>query len=51
MYREAIEPFRRAIQIEPNDAIAHFNLGLAYGESGMYREAIEAFKRAIEITT
>ncbi len=49
MYEEAIEAFRRAIQIQPNDAAAYNNLGNAYVESGMYEEAIEAYKEAIKI--
>ncbi|MDP7531067.1 MAG: tetratricopeptide repeat protein, partial [Candidatus Scalindua sp.] len=29
-YKEAIESFRQAIRIDPDDAGAHFNLGDAY---------------------
>ena len=29
-YNEAIEAFKQAIRINPDDAIAHFNLGFTY---------------------
>ncbi len=46
---EAIEEYKQAIRINPDDATAHINLGVAYVESGMYKEAIEACKQAIRI--
>ncbi len=46
---EAIEEYKQAIRINPDDATAHTNLGVAYGSSGMYKEAIEACKQAIRI--
>ncbi len=46
---EKIEAYKQAIRINPDDADAHFNLGNAYGSSGMYKEEIEAYKQAIRI--
>ncbi len=46
---EEIEACKQAIRINPDFAEAHFNLGVAYGDSGMYKEAIDAFKQAISI--
>ena len=43
-YKEAIEAYKQAIRINPDDADAHYNLGNAYGSSGMNKEAIEAYK-------
>jgi Tfp pilus assembly protein PilF len=40
---------KQAVRIDPDDAGAHFCLGIAYSESGMYKEAIDAFKQAIRI--
>lgn len=49
MYREAIEAFKKAIIIKPDDAKAHYNLGFSYFRLRMYIEAIEAFKQAIRL--
>lgn len=37
----------QALQIQPDSAQAHNDLGLACGKSGEHREAIKAFKEAI----
>ncbi len=42
---EKIEAYKQAIRINPDDAEAHTNLGLAYNNLGMYKEAIESFKQ------
>jgi len=46
---EAIAEYKKAVEINPEYAEAHFNLGLSYYRKGMYDEAIAAFNRAIEI--
>ncbi len=46
---EEIEACRQAARENPDDATAHFNLGVAYLKSGMYKDAIEALKQAIKI--
>ena len=46
---EKIEAYKQAIRINPDDAEAHYNLGVAYANSGMYKEGIDAFKQAIRI--
>jgi len=46
---EVIEALKQAIRINPDYAVAHFNLGLTYDELGRYNEAIEAYKQAIKI--
>lgn len=48
-YQKAIGACKHSIKIKPDDADAHFRLGLAYSGSGMYKEAIEAFKQAIKV--
>ena len=48
-HKENIEAYKKAIRINPNDAVAYYNLGLAYGKLGLYKEAIEAYKQAIRI--
>ena len=49
MDKEAIESYRQAIRINPDDAEAHYNLGHAYERSGMDKEAIESYRQAIMI--
>ncbi len=46
---EAIEAYKQAIRINPDDVEAHNNLGNAYGNIGMYEEAIAAWKQVIRI--
>ena len=46
-YIEAIKEGKQAIQIEPDEAIAHLNLGITYGLLTSYSEAIEECKQAI----
>jgi Flp pilus assembly protein TadD len=37
----------QAVQIQPDNAQTHNDLGITYGKSGKHREAIKAFKEAI----
>lgn len=46
---EAVIPLRRATQLDPNHADAHYNLGEAYQFLGHKEESIEAFKIAISL--
>jgi len=46
---EAIEAFRKAIEIQPDYISAHDNLGVALQQQGKLAEAIEAFRKAIDI--
>jgi tetratricopeptide (TPR) repeat protein len=58
-YTEAVEAYKQAIRLRPDDASAHFNLGdyasahfnlgHAYVKLGRYDEAIEACKQAIRL--
>ena len=47
--KDAVESLKQAIRINPDDADAHYNLGVAYGNLGLYKDAIEAYKQAIRI--
>ena len=44
-YVGVIETYKEEIRINPDDAKAHYKLGLAYRKSGKYEEAIDAFKK------
>ena len=48
-YVGVIETYKEEIRINPDDAKAHYKLGLAYRKSGKYQEAIESIKHAIRI--
>ena len=44
-----VGPLTLAIRIKPDDADAHYNLGVAYVQLDRYEEGIDAFKQAIRI--
>ncbi len=46
-YAGEIEDAKEEVRNNPDDAVAHYNLGLAYRESGKNKEAIESYKQAI----
>ncbi len=46
---EAIGSYTQALRINPDDADAHTNLGIAYGNLGMYNKAIGSYTQAIGI--
>jgi S1-C subfamily serine protease/Tfp pilus assembly protein PilF len=48
-YIKAIEAFKQAIRIDPNNASAYGNLGKIYSSLGLDKDAIEACKQAIRI--
>lgn len=45
----AISAYRRALQLEPRDAIAHYDLGLALSRLQQFPEAIEHLSRAVAL--
>lgn len=45
--QEAIAAFQKAVELDPNYAEAHYNLGVNYSRADRYGEAIESFKRAL----
>ena len=48
-YTKAIETYKQAIRIDPEDAYTYNNLGIAYRSLGLYKDAVEAYKQAIRI--
>lgn len=46
---EAIAAYRRAIQIDPNLAVAYNNLGIALAQQGRSQEAADAYREAIRL--
>ena len=39
-----VEDAKEQVRQNPDDANAHFNLGIAYGKSGQHQEAIASYK-------
>ena len=48
-YAGEIEDAKEEVRKNPDDAGAHFSLGVAYGALGKYEEEIESYKQAIRI--
>ena len=49
-FEEAAAEWRRALELQPGEASAHYNLGLCLFQSGRTPEAIEHYARALEIS-
>ena len=47
-YRAAARSYQKAIDLAPDLAEAHFQLGVAYGEMGRFEAAVKAMSRAID---
>ena len=45
----AVTCFKKQLEIEPDDAIGHSCLGMAYGEQGIYDAALSELNRALEL--
>src|SRR5207247_2393794 len=50
-YEQAIEQFRKALEMDPSFYVAHFWLGMSYEESGRYEEAITEGQKALSLST
>ncbi len=46
---EAIEEYKKAIQIDPFNTEAHNNLGMVYKDLGRYEEAVNHYQKALSI--
>jgi tetratricopeptide (TPR) repeat protein/TolB-like protein len=49
LYYEAVNAYKRAIDLDPNAVEARMGLGEVYEEKGLYKEAIESYKRVMEL--
>ena len=49
LYDEAVELFRKGIELNPNMARLYFGLGVGYQRSGNLEEALTAFDRTMEV--
>jgi len=46
--QEAADTFRQAIEVDPENAEAHYRLGLAYSSLGQKRDALDEYQKAVE---
>jgi tetratricopeptide (TPR) repeat protein/TolB-like protein len=49
LYYEAVNAYKRAIDLDPHSVEARMGLGEVYEDKGLYKEAIEAYRRVIEL--
>jgi tetratricopeptide (TPR) repeat protein len=50
LYDESVQQSRRTLEMDPNFAIAHYELGQDYEQKNMHNEAIEEFQSAIQLS-
>ena len=48
-FDEAIQNYKKAIELDPKDASAFYNLGIVYKTQNKGDEAIQFYKKAIEL--
>lgn len=48
-YKDALAAFRKVIKIDPNNYVAHFNIGIISGKQGKYKEAMDAYDKVIAV--
>ena len=48
-YKEAIEEYKKALRVEPDNEVVFYNLGRALLEDNQKSNAIKAFRKAIEL--
>ena len=46
-YRQAVNDFQAAVQLDPEDAEAHFSWGVALGALGQHQEEIKRYELAV----
>lgn len=49
LYYEAVNAYKRALDLDPQSVEARMGLGEVYEDKGLYKEAIDAYRRVIEL--
>ena len=49
MYDAAIEQFKKAVSIKPDDAVLHYNLGVVYSKKQNYASAAAEYSAAVKL--
>ena len=47
LYDEAVEMYKKSLEMNPDNIEAYKNLGIAYYQKGMHDNAIESFKKVL----
>ena len=50
-YKEAIEEFKKALSLRPEDSKIHYNLGLTYDTMGHLDEALGEYQKAVQFNS
>jgi tetratricopeptide (TPR) repeat protein len=50
LYDESVQQSRKTLEMDPNFAIAHYELGQAFEQKQMLNQAISEFQKAIELS-
>jgi len=48
-YAKAIESYHKALEMNPNYAVAHYNMGNVYRDQNEYGRAVEFYRKAIKL--
>ena len=49
IFKESIKDFEKAIEIDPKNSLAYYNLGTIFSEQEKYEKALEIFNKAIKL--
>ena len=49
LFEEAIEQHSKVLSQEPDNALAHYHLGYAYGQLGLHSDEIMQYQQAIDL--
>ncbi|MEW6680570.1 MAG: tetratricopeptide repeat protein [bacterium] len=50
MFKEAIQAFKDALRVSPDEPNSYYNLGVAYWKGGRIKEAISAYRKVLKLS-